>query len=235
MLSPALITFFSIVFIEIALSVDNAILLSSFAANLSGIRKQRLSLFAGIVLAVFLRLILIYYLNVIFSNVFVQLLGGLYLLFLSGKYFYQLTNQSSSGSGYKKKKSFFLTVLTIESCDLIFATDSILAAFALVYATPAQDFFISRVMIILAGSLLGMVMIRIASMFLLSLIAKQSFLKHSAHMMIGWIGVKMGASAFLPKTINKSSLLEGIFWSGLALAFISGIILQKRLKKSGIK
>ena len=229
--STLIVTLLSIVFIEIALSVDNAILLSSFASLLPNIKLQRLSLFAGLILAFALRLLLIYYLEFIFANPWVQILGGLYLLFLSWRYIHALFfKKKDKTKRARKPKNFFITVLKIEFCDLIFAMDSILAAFALIYSVSLPDLVFNKVYFIFLGTCLGMIIIRIASMFLLSFIQRQSFLKNSAHFMIGWIGIKMVVQAILPSEIKSHTIIESIFWSGLLCAFVLGALLRKKSK-----
>ena len=66
--SPLLIALLSVIFIEVALSIDNALLLSSFASQLHSKRLQRLSLVTGLLLAFAFRFLLIYYLDIIFSS-----------------------------------------------------------------------------------------------------------------------------------------------------------------------
>ncbi len=230
---PALVlALVSIIFIEIALSIDNAILLSSFASNLHTKRLQKLSLVAGLLLAFTFRFLLIYYLDIIFSNPLVQIVGGSYLIFLALKHIYALFWAKKE----KEKRgvlthSFLFTVLKIEICDLIFATDSILAAFTLVYSASLSSIHTNALYLIFFGSIIGMILIRIASIFLLPLIRKQIFLKTSAHLMIGWVGIKMVIETMLPHNIRVHSLTESFFWAGLLLAFLGGLILKKRASR----
>lgn len=227
--SPLLIALLSVIFIEVALSIDNALLLSSFASQLHSKRLQRLSLVAGLLLAFIFRFLLIYYLDIIFSSPLVQILGGSYLIFLAARHLYMLfLKRRKKERTSLMSQNFIFTVLKIEVCDLIFATDSILAAFTLIYSASLPSFALDKVYLIFAGTIMGMILIRCAAIFLLPLMRKQLFLKTSAHMMIGWVGLKMITETVFDPVIMSSPFIQSMFWVGLLLSFFVGLMLKKR-------
>jgi YkoY family integral membrane protein len=156
----------------------------------------------------------------------VKLFGAGYLLYLVYRHF------RSTGSGDRRTPPpatawmgltpFWSTVVKVELTDIVFAIDSILVAVAM---SP-------KLWVILAGGILGIVMMRLVIGQLLSLVERYPPLVDGAFIIIAWVGVKLlveylhveGYVAFeIPKWLSLG-LIVVIF----ALALGYSLKLEKR-------
>ena len=129
---PRLIT---LIFLEGILSLDNALAIAIIVRTLPPFQRQK-ALFIGLVSAVILRAMGILGAAFLIKLFWVQLLGGLYLIYLSARHLYLSTRpQSSIATG--KQRSFWMTVVMVEFTDFMFAVDSILAGLALIGVNAA--------------------------------------------------------------------------------------------------
>jgi YkoY family integral membrane protein len=117
-------------------------------------------------------------------------------------------------------KHFWWTVLIIELTDIAFAVDSILAAIALVGAPPADhptDAFHPKLWVVLAGGIIGIVLMRVAAVAFIRLLEKFPRFETSAYLLIVVIGLKLLAdwafnSAEHPHVIDFHSFSRPEFW-----------------------
>src|SRR5690606_27991406 len=115
----------ALVFIECALSVDNALILGALAKTLP-VQEQKRSLWIGSLSALIFRGLIIVFASFFIASPIVQVIGALYLAYLAVKgLFFAQSKLPKAG-----RASFWKTVVKIELTDLIFAIDSILAAIA---------------------------------------------------------------------------------------------------------
>jgi YkoY family integral membrane protein len=145
-----------------------------------------------------------------------QLAGGLYLLYLSLHHF---VKKGAKASQIAPSPSFWKTVVMIEIFDLVFAVDSIIAGVAFIGpATPGVAVH-PKLWIVYIGGMIGVFAIRYASRFFSTMIHRFPRLETSAYGMIGWIGLKLG--------IQSLSLTfpyyETLFWTVLLLIFAFGL------------
>lgn len=196
---------FTLAFLELLLSADNAVVLGLIAHTLP-VPLRRRALFIGIVSSFFLRAAAILFVAILFENWWIQLLGAAYLLYLSVRYFIQKGKPASPPSPH----SFWKVVLLIELFDLVFALDSIVAGIAFIDAS------LSRLWIVYVGGMIGLIGMRFAADLFGRLIDRFPLLERSAYLMVGWIGVKLACSAF------AFPLPPLLFWSFIAFLFLSG-------------
>ena len=115
-----------------------------------------------------------------------QLLGGLYLLYLCYQHFFQ------GGDGDQRTKikpaqawlgmsALWGTVVKVELVNLAFSVDSILVAVAMSKKT----------WVVLTGGLLGIVAIRVVIGQLLSLVRRYPAIVDGAFIIIAWVGLKL--------------------------------------------
>jgi predicted tellurium resistance membrane protein TerC len=86
--------------------------------------------------------------------------------------------------------AFWATVVKVEVMDLIFAVDSILVAVAMS----------SKLWVVMAGGILGIIMMRLVISQLLVVVERYPLLVDAAFVIIGWVAVKL--------------VLEYLFWAG---------------------
>jgi YkoY family integral membrane protein len=115
----------------------------------------------------------------------VKLAGSGYLLYLAYRHFFMTDAESRRKAPPAKPwlglNAFWATVVKVELTDIVFAIDSILLAVAMSQKT----------WVVLAGGLLGIVMMRLVIGKLLSLIERYPPLVDGAFIIIFWVGAKL--------------------------------------------
>ncbi len=206
---------FTLAFLELLLSSDNAIVLGliTFALPQSLRRK---ALFIGLASAFILRAIALLSVAYLLKYAWIQLLGAAYLLYLSVRHFTKKKNQPSLPT---TSHSFWKTVLLIELFDLAFAIDSIVAGVAFINEIPSTSTFHPKLWIVYLGGMLGLMGIRYAAELFSSLLEKFPRLETSAYLIIGWIGIELSATAFH----FSFPYMAMVFWSVIILLFLFGL------------
>lgn len=231
----------TLVVLEGLLSADNALVLALLVRHLPE-DQQKKALLYGLIGAFTLRGIGIFLARFIMVLWPICAIGSLYLLGLAVRHFVQKHgNEAEEANVSKKKMGFWHTVVLVELTDIIFAVDSILVAVALVN-NP------SKIWIVYAGGFMGIVLLRLAASFFITLIKKYPTLDHMAYGLVGWAGVKLAsttvdifyrsrgvAAGIDPETIEKSLphlLPIPIFWVVFALIVAGGIFYAVRHKRT---
>ncbi len=136
-------------------------------------------------------------------------------------------------------QQFWLTVLVIELTDIAFAVDSILAAIALVgpppEGTPVSATHHPKLWVVIAGGLLGLMLMRIAAVLFIRLLEKFPRFETSAYLLVTVIGVKLLVdwgfnTEAEPHRINFHDYTHiefWIFWLSMAVSLAVGFIPQK--------
>jgi len=173
-----------LVALEGLLSADNAMVLAVLVLGLPK-RDQKKALRYGILGAFAFRTIATLLAVYLIKLGWVKLAGAAYLLYLAFKHFF-LTDAEERRKAPPARPAFGLsafwaTVVKVELTDIVFAIDSILVAVAM---SP-------KIWVILAGGLLGIVMMRVVIGKLLSLIERYPPLVDGAFIIIFWVGFKL--------------------------------------------
>ena len=174
-----------LIVLEGLLSADNALVLAMMILGLPR-RDQKKALRYGLVGAFAFRTICTLLATYLIRIGWVQLVGGLYLLYLSYVHFFQ------TGSGDERQKikpaqpwlglsALWGTVVKVELVNLAFSVDSILVAVAMSKKT----------WVVLAGGLLGIIAIRVVIGQLLSLVRRYPAIVDGAFIIIAWVGLKL--------------------------------------------
>jgi YkoY family integral membrane protein len=173
-----------LVALEGLLSADNALVLAILVLGLPK-RQQTKALRYGILGAFGFRtaatLLAVYLIRL----GWVKLAGALYLLYLVYRHF-------TSGGAEERRvappakpafglSAFWATVVKVELTDIVFAIDSILVAVAM---SP-------KTWVVIAGGLLGIVMMRLVIGKLLALVERYPPLVDGAFVVIAWVAVKL--------------------------------------------
>ena len=174
----------SLIILEGLLSSDNALVLAVLVRGLPK-RQQKKALFYGIWGAYFFRFLAIGLGLYLVQIRWVKIIGALYLLWMSAKYFF--SNQDENDNAVEQSdKSFWAVVLQVELMDIAFSIDSVLAAFGVS----------GKVWVLFLGAIFGILMMRGVARIFLVLIEKYPELETTAYVLIGLIGAKMMASVF---------------------------------------
>jgi YkoY family integral membrane protein len=173
-----------LVALEGLLSADNAMVLAVLVLGLPR-KDQRKALRYGILGAFVFRTVATLLAVYLIRLGWVKLAGAGYLLYLSYQHFFMTDAETRRTPPAAKPwlglSAFWATVVKVELTDIVFALDSILVAVAMS----------NKIWVILAGGLLGIVMMRLVIGTLLSLIERYPALVDGAFVIIFWVGAKL--------------------------------------------
>lgn len=183
--SADLVTVLLLVGLEGLLSADNALVMAVMVLGLPK-REHQKALSYGLLGAFGFRLIATALAIYLIKIAVVKLLGGLYLLYLTGAHFLQRGTSDSRGKPPAAKPLFGLspfwgTVIRVELVNLAFSIDSILVAVAMS----------RKLWVVLSGGILGIVAMRVVVGQLLKLIQKYPALVDGAFVIIGWVAIRL--------------------------------------------
>lgn len=232
--------------LEGLLAADNAVVMAVMVKHLPRL-DQKKALFYGLVGAFVFRFAALFMITLLVDIWQIQAIGAAYLLFIAVKHIYDQRKgqehshelESTKGSG------FWMTVLKVELADIAFAVDSMLAAVALaITLPPLGDFVIGGINggqfgVMLAGGLIGLVIMRFAAHKFVQLLANYPQLETTAFVVVGWVGVKLTVLtlaheklAILPVEFPHSTEWNLIFW-GVLLAIVAvGSLISIKQKKA---
>ena len=178
-------TIFSLILLECMLSVDNAVVLAAQTEQLKVESERKKALMYGMGGAYLFRFIAIGLGTYLLQFWPIKAVGALYLVWMSGSYFYAVRHPKSNTATHKHKThGLWGTILQIESLDIVFSVDSILAALA-VSPNPV---------IVLIGGCLGILAMRIVAQVITTFIDRVPELETAAYVLVGLIAIKLGLS-----------------------------------------
>ncbi|MBP1153356.1 MULTISPECIES: TerC family protein [unclassified Paenibacillus] len=231
--------------LEGILAADNALVISIMVKHLPE-KERKKALFYGLAGAFVFRFASLFIISFLANVWQVQALGALYLIFISLNHLIKhvfLKKKAKQKETKKKQENFWVTVLKVELADIAFAVDAILAAVALAVMLPETNLPQiggldgGQFLVILAGGIIGLVIMRFAASYFGNLLVKKPGLETAAFLIVGWVGVKLAVStlahpdiAILEYTFPKSTTWKLIFWSVLLGIAIGGWFLSKEQK-----
>ena len=171
--------------LEGLLSADNAMVLAVLVLGLPK-SQQKKALRYGIIGAIAFRAVATVLAVYLIRLGWVKLAGAGYLLFLAFHHFSQpggseLRRTPPKATGWLGLSPFWTTVVKVEATDIVFALDSILIAVAMS----------SKLWVILAGGILGIVMMRVVIGRLLTIVERYPPLVDGAFVIIAWVAIKL--------------------------------------------
>jgi YkoY family integral membrane protein len=180
-----LVTVALLVALEGLLSADNAMVLAVLVLGLPRHQQQK-ALRYGILGAFAFRITATVFAAYMISVKWVQLLGALYLLYLSYQHFWGHGDEEQRRTAKPARPwmglpAFWATVAKVELTDIVFAVDSILVAVAMS----------NKLWVIITGGVLGIIAMRLVIGQLLALVTKYPALVDGAFVIIAWVGLKL--------------------------------------------
>jgi YkoY family integral membrane protein len=192
-----------LVLLEGLLSIDNALVLALLARRLPKSMHAK-ALTYGLGGSFVFRLIAIASAAYLLHWRIVKLIGGAYLLWISGQHFFSkgqdekknpaalLADDCPETPDCKPAPGFWRTVALIEVTDIAFAIDSILAAIALVGSPPAGHTGPHpKLWVVITGGMLGVILMRVAAAMFIRLLEAFPRFETSAYLLVATIGVKL--------------------------------------------
>ena len=170
--------------LEGVLSADNAMVLALLVLGLPKEQQQK-ALRYGIVGAFVFRGVATLAAKFLIQLAWVKLAGAAYLLYLAYEHFFRSGGEGKHGAPRARPwlglSAFWATVVKVELTDIVFAIDSILIAVAMS----------SKLWVILAGGMLGIVAMRFVIGRLLTIIERYPQLVDGAFAIIACMGSKL--------------------------------------------
>jgi YkoY family integral membrane protein len=165
----------SLAFIEILLSVDNAIVNASLAEPLPT-KQRKLALMIGILAGAGLRVVALIFATIITQNKWILVIGGVYLIYISFTHIFISKKEEQELN--KEKGHFAIVIAQIAFADLIFSIDNVVSAVGL-----SHERFV-----LISGVLIGIFAMLFLSQIVSRIIHKNPHLKKAAYIIIGLIG-----------------------------------------------
>ncbi|SDE95113.1 integral membrane protein, YkoY family/integral membrane protein, YjbE family [Thermus arciformis] len=221
MSGEAFLVLLSVAALEALLSGDNALVLAVMVKPLPP-ELRRKALFYGILGAYLLRGLALLFAVFLIRLWWVQVLGGLYLVYLMVQHFRD--HPEAKPLPEATAGEFWRVVLLINLVDLAFAVDSILAVVAF-----SKDF-----LLVFLGVALGILFIRLLASSVVALMERFPGLEKVAYALVGWAGVKLllEGTHTLAHLLHRPELAlalpKGVFWGGTLLILLVGSLLAFR-------
>jgi YkoY family integral membrane protein len=180
-----LVTIALLVALEGLLSADNALVIAVMVLGLPK-DQHRGALHYGLIGAFAFRIVATLLAMYLMQLIWVKLLGGLYLLYLTYSHFQSGKTEEERRAPPKAKpwlglSAFWATVVRVELVNLAFSIDSILVAVAV---SPKK-------WVVLSGGIIGIVAMRLVVGQLIALIERFPSLVDAAFIVIAWVGTKL--------------------------------------------
>ena len=183
--------FAEILWLNIILSGDNAVVIGLAAAGLAPHLRARAVLF-GIVAAAVLRIVFSVFATYLLSLWWVDIVGGLALLYIAWSFWKELrhkADEDSGGRGEAEQKTLLAALWQIIVADVSMSLDNVLAV-----AAVARN----NVPMLVAGLMVSIVLMGVLGGALARLLDRYKFIAYVGLALIAWIGVELlweGAAA----------------------------------------
>src|SRR5215212_6330255 len=231
-----------LIFLECILSIDNAAVLGAMVTPLPNDRpvpwpqslrgalskldrllgpQRQAALKVGLIGAYAGRILMLFLASVIIQNVWMHILGAVYLIYLAIRHFGEtyrhgkdLDDEIDITAIRPARANFWNVVVTIELADLAFSLDNVIAAVSLS----------SHLWIVIIGVAIGIVMMRFAAQIFARMIAWEPALEHAAYLLLFAIGGELLLEYFLDFDLTE--------WAqfGISIGIIMLVVLFARVK-----
>ena len=207
----------TLVFLEGILSADNALVLALLVRPLPTALQRKARLY-GLAGAFAFRGLSILAAQWVIKVWWLQGLGALYLAYLGVAHFVRHRTLHHH-EARQAPRSFWRIVVTVELTDIAFAVDAVLVAVAL------SD----QLWVIYAGAVIGILAMRFAAGFFVSLLHRFPQVENMAYILVGWISIKLlfatfetFSAAVLQRPHPGHILPTWLFWTVLGLIVLLG-------------
>ncbi len=187
-------TYFSVIaslfIIEVLLSIDNALVNATLAEALPEEKRVK-AIRIGIILGAVFRFIALFAVAFIIQNVWLKVLGALYLIYLAVTHLGKVIDES--GYTHTTKTTFRGVVTQIALADIVFSIDNVISAVS----------FSDNTYLVMFGVLVGVISMLFITPILSRLIHKYKGMPQAAYVIVGLIG-----AALLIETLSHIHIHE---------------------------
>jgi len=191
-ITPAAITaFFEILFIDIVLAGDNAIVVGALAAGLPAEQRKKV-IMIGVIAALVLRIAFALIVTQLLQIVGLVLAGGILLLWVAWRMYREIRHKDESAgseeilgderSGLRSAKSFAGAAWGVARADVSMSLDNVLAG-----AGAARD----HPYVLVCGLVLSVLLMGLAANFIARYIDRYRWIAWVGLVVILWVAVKM--------------------------------------------
>lgn len=198
--------------LEAVLSADNAIALAAISQTLHTPKQARRALNVGLGIAYVLRLLLIASAAWVVQFWQFELLGAIYLLWLSWRYF--TTKQAEAGDRAASPRSFWQVIPLIAVTDLAFSLDSVTTAIAI-----SQELWL-----IVLGGTIGIVLLRFLAGLFIQWLEEYLYLETAGYVAVALVGTRLLLRVLAPELVPPEWVMVGL----IAIAFAWGFSQRTR-------
>lgn len=224
-----LIAVLLLIIIEVFLSIDNALILFNLTSKLKENERKK-ALFIGLFTSFILRLLLLFFAIYLLKFPLLKALGGLYLIYIG-------IHSLKANKKDKKKNhtNFWLILIAIEAIDLVFALDSMLAAYS--FASIYYPFSVlnNKIWVIYLAIIIGVVVLRSSVFVFVKFFQKIPHLQRIICLFILLMGGKLIVDAsisYVNLSVTWLHIIDIIFWILAILTIFLGFISTKSRKNS---
>ena len=205
------LTIVTLAILEGVLSVDNSLVLAILVRTLPK-EQQKKALMYGIFGAFFFRVVALIFAAHLMRFIAFKIIGGGYLLYLAMKHMFFFYKEDAHQPRPEAAASFWKTVLLVEFTDVAFSIDSITTAVAMT----------DKLLIVWLAGIMGIIFLRFATGFFISLLEKLPKLEDLAYQLIFFIGTKLLLEGF------HIEISHAVFWMMMGVIAILGSALVYR-------
>ena len=182
--APFWLAIAKIVWIDVLLSGDNAVVIALAARNLPP-ERQRQAVILGSAGAIVLRIVLVFFAVALLTLPYVKLIGAVLLVWIG----IQLMKGDEQDRQVDPARDLFAAVRTILVADLVMSLDNVLAVAAIADTAPPS----SRLLVLLIGLGLTIPLIMFGSTLLLGLIRRFPLIVTAGAALLGFVAGEMAA------------------------------------------
>ena len=217
-LAPQILKVFGIIWINVILSGDNAVVIALACRGLPADKRQ-IGMVLGAGVAVALRILFTVVVASLLATPFLKIVGGLLLLWIAVKL---LTDDEDEGDHVKETDRLWHAVWTIAVADAVMSLDNVLAI-----AAVAKD---STVLLVL-GLAVSIPLIVAGAALIMAILERAPVLVWAGAGLLGWVAGEMILSdPFLVERLGDETVhrLDLPFAAGAAVAVVAITYLVKR-------
>ena len=174
-----------IVWINVLLSGDNAVVIAMAARELA-VERQRQAIVLGSLLAIALRIVLIFFAVYLLDLPYVKLIGSALLLWIG----VQLLQGNDKEASIDPAKNLAAAIRTILVADLVMSLDNVIAVAAVADTAPPS----SRLVVLIIGLGLTIPLIMFGSTLLLKVMQRFPIITIVGGALLGFVAGEMAAS-----------------------------------------
>jgi YkoY family integral membrane protein len=198
-----------LILLEAILSADNAIALAAIVRSLPDPKQEEWALRYGLIGAFVLRVVLIFTATWVIKYWQFELAGSVYLLWLSGKFFLEKSQEGHDAKHpVRMADKLWQVVLLVSLTDLAFSLDSVTAAVAV-----AQETWL-----VLIGGVVGIIALRFLAGLFIKWLEEFTHLESAGYLIVLLVGLRLFIKVFSDSLVPP----EWLMLTCIGLVFLWG-------------